>query len=102
MLRLPLSQINRCQYTFPSPLWGGVRGGAGKVISRASSADRFATTPLPTLPHQACTRARASAARAGRGNRNCRGYRRVITPLLGAVLLCAPARAEVQKLLHPC
>ena len=50
--------------TFPSPLWGGVRGG---VVRRRSNVDASTFACRPTLPSpQACTRARASAARVGR------------------------------------
>src|SRR5262249_10529092 len=38
---------------FPSPLWGGVRGGGGAVLSRPALPSFTRTTPLPTPPPQA-------------------------------------------------
>src|SRR5258708_11255185 len=35
---------------FPSPLWGGVRGGGRAVVH--SDAFSITATPLPTLPHR--------------------------------------------------
>ena len=37
---------------FPSPLWGGVRGGGREVQSQASPLARHRATPLPALPHK--------------------------------------------------
>jgi putative tryptophan/tyrosine transport system substrate-binding protein len=37
---------------FPSPLWGGDRGGGREAQSQASSHARHLATPLPTLPHK--------------------------------------------------
>src|SRR5580700_8313534 len=64
---------------FPSPLWGGGRGGgreATHICRRALRNRRRSRLPLPTphpaLPRQACTRARASAARVGGGRTSLR------------------------------
>ena len=37
---------------FPSPLWGGVRGGGSKVLRRRRRPALGFATPLPTLPHK--------------------------------------------------
>jgi putative tryptophan/tyrosine transport system substrate-binding protein len=44
--------MRRRSDVFPSPLWGGVRGGGREVQSRASPLARRLSTPLPTLPHK--------------------------------------------------
>ena len=86
------------------------------VRSRSSSPSPHRVTPLPwspsrqrdgatpSLPHQTCRRARASAARVGGGNTNYLGYGEFITLLVGAaLLLCATAaRAEVLKFMNRC
>ena len=54
---------------FPSPLWGGARGG-GREVSRRRRWERLPLpTPHPALPRQACSRARIRATRLG-GGRN--------------------------------
>src|SRR5580700_2792645 len=37
---------------FPSPLWGGVRGGGREVQAQASTIAHYLSTPHPTLPHK--------------------------------------------------
>src|SRR5580692_7037600 len=37
---------------FPSPLWGGVRGGGREVQAQASTIAHHLSTPHPTLPHK--------------------------------------------------
>ena len=37
---------------FPSPLWGGVRGGGQEVQAQASTKAHHLSTPHPTLPHK--------------------------------------------------
>ena len=44
--------MKRRACVFPSPLWGGVRGGGRKALLPTSSHQHFFATPLPTLPHK--------------------------------------------------
>src|SRR5262249_36095075 len=37
---------------FPSPLWGGVRGGGSALLSQVAPSFSHRTTPLPTPPPQ--------------------------------------------------
>src|SRR5262249_47872697 len=46
---------------FPSPLWGGVRGGGGAVLSRPALPSFTRTTPLPPPPHTSPASGRGSA-----------------------------------------
>jgi len=65
-------------------LWGGVRGGGGKVRWRASSPVCSSTTPLPTLPHK------------GGGNAVRLPRRAFFGVLAGAVALARPNAARAQ------
>jgi hypothetical protein len=82
--------MKRCHFTFPSPLWGGVRGGGRKAGSRASSPERFSATPLPTLPHK------------GGGNKQVIAHCQTLALLVAFVVCAGLARAEVQKFVNPC
>src|ERR1700722_16576420 len=59
---------------FPPPLWGGDRGREAtrrrrRLLLCTRQRSRLPLpTPHPSLPRQACTRARASAARVGGGD----------------------------------
>jgi hypothetical protein len=83
--------MKRYRFTFPSPLWGGVRGGGRRAQSRASSPEPFSATPLPTLPHK------------GGRNKQVLAYCQTLVLLSAALLLCASfGRAEVQKFVNQC
>jgi hypothetical protein len=82
--------MKRQRFTFPSPLWGGVRGGGRKEPSRASSPEPFSATPLPTLPHM------------GGGNKRVLAHCQTLALLVAFVVCTSFARAEVQKFVNQC
>src|SRR6202030_3576453 len=65
--RYALSKTSLKLCMFPSPLWGRVRDGGREATRERRRLRMTSRPPPPPPPRQACTRARASAARVGEG-----------------------------------